>query len=331
MVSVVIPAYNIEKYIQQCLDSVLLQTEVKYEVIIINDGSTDRTGEICSRYQEQYENFKCISQKNSGISVARNYGINAARGKYIFFLDGDDYLPRGSLKHLVEVAENERIDVIRFSVYSFLDGTDDLEWDETGYKFKGNYNRVYSGKEYLKEAIHNGDAYFVNCGHIFLNTDFAKANKLYFVPGILHEDNIYNWEMMMLAQRVYILNEPLSCRRYRSGSIMLSGNWPKRIEALTVTIAETYNFIDEHEDVSFKDAKWFLKLYGTNILNFWLRMTPNERKENDVKPIIDKARKLMIKHWFWGKVNIALFAMNPNLYGFYHKMNMIIRKNEEND
>lgn len=90
MVSIIIPVYNVEKYLHICLDSVLAQTYTDYEVILVNDGSKDDSGKICEEYVKRDKRFSLISQDNKGLASARNTGIKAAKGKYIYFIDSDD-------------------------------------------------------------------------------------------------------------------------------------------------------------------------------------------------------------------------------------------------
>ncbi|MGL5000293.1 MAG: glycosyltransferase family 2 protein, partial [Cetobacterium sp.] len=123
MLSVIIPAYNVEKYIKRCVDSVLNQTLKEIEIIIIDDGSTDKTSEICS--QLAIQNSRIIYKKvtNGGCSKARNFGIDIAKGDYIAFLDSDDWIDKDMYKDMLEKAETEKADVV-ISGFKKLDETE---------------------------------------------------------------------------------------------------------------------------------------------------------------------------------------------------------------
>lgn len=125
LLSLIVPIYNMETYLERCLDTILRQglDEEEYEVILVNDGSTDNSKYICERYVANHHNFRLIDQPNSGVAVARNTGIDAASGKFIGFVDSDDYLLDGGLNIAFrKYADRDDIDVIHFcSSYDFWD------------------------------------------------------------------------------------------------------------------------------------------------------------------------------------------------------------------
>ena len=111
LVSVIIPAYNIEDYIGRCLDSIISQTYKNLEIIVVDDGSRDYTGEILDNYAKKDRRIKVIHKENGGVSSARNKGIEAAEGDYIGFIDGDDLIEPGMYKTLVDLLEEENADI----------------------------------------------------------------------------------------------------------------------------------------------------------------------------------------------------------------------------
>ncbi len=114
LVSVIIPVYNADKFLDKCIQSVINQSYTNWELILINDGSTDESGLICDTYAQNDKRIKIIHNKNQGVSVTRNIGINKATGDYLFFLDADDYLPKDSLKTLIYYIEKHpELDVIK--------------------------------------------------------------------------------------------------------------------------------------------------------------------------------------------------------------------------
>ena len=110
-VSIIVTVYNIEKYLEECIDSLINQTYQSIEIILVNDGSTDGSLEICNKYEKVNENIKVINQKNAGLSVARNVGVYEATGKYITFVDGDDWLKKDTIRTLVWLMEENDADI----------------------------------------------------------------------------------------------------------------------------------------------------------------------------------------------------------------------------
>lgn len=124
-VSVIVPIYNVEIWLEECLESLLTQglSDTEYEVICVDDGSTDRSGSIAAAYAERYRQIILIRQENKGSSGARNAGLRAARGKYIYFIDSDDWLDSGALGALYHLAERSGLDKLAFDYMEFQDGT----------------------------------------------------------------------------------------------------------------------------------------------------------------------------------------------------------------
>jgi glycosyltransferase involved in cell wall biosynthesis len=187
-VSVIIPAYNVEKYIQYCVDSILKNTYENFEVIIVNDGSTDRTEEACKDLLSD-PRVRLISQGNSGVSAARNTGIRAANGDYVTFIDGDDFVDEDYLSYFVNLAENTDSDFciskycykkrgeqqtqdLRTEVYSNLDATALLLSDVV---VVGCWNKIYKRSFLLENSIWFNEDLFYGEGLQFITTCALKA------------------------------------------------------------------------------------------------------------------------------------------------------------
>lgn len=232
LISVIVPIYNVEEYLDDCLQSLERQTFQDIEVILVNDGSTDRSAEIARSYAGKHENYRVVERANGGLSAARNSGLDVATGEYVYFLDSDDYLVDDALEKLYREAERKQLDVLRFSAYTFADHTNEIEWEhEGGYKYLGNYPDVYTGADAMHRFMEYSDGYVSNC-LILIRRDIIQDNHLRYVEGIIHEDNLFHFQVMLLSQRVAVLNEPLYCRRYRNDSITTTLNYKKRLSAL---------------------------------------------------------------------------------------------------
>lgn len=134
LLSIVIPVYNVEAYLRQCLDSVLKSDGAQHcEVILVNDGSTDSSPEICREYTAQYGNVRLVNQPNQGLSEARNTGIREATGKYILFLDSDDFLYEGSLKYILSNIEGATTDIFLGRAYKYYQDSGDYRLSQKDY------------------------------------------------------------------------------------------------------------------------------------------------------------------------------------------------------
>lgn len=117
LISVIIPVYNVEKYLQECLNSVIAQTYKNIEIIVIDDGSTDNSGKICDEYAKKDNRIKVIHKANGGLSDARNFGIDISKGKYVYFVDSDDYIDIDTIESMYKIAKDYSADIVTFSHY----------------------------------------------------------------------------------------------------------------------------------------------------------------------------------------------------------------------
>lgn len=224
--SVIIPVYNAKDYLEQCVVSVLAQTQKEIEIILVDDGSTDGSTQMIQAYEQEYSVVKAVYQENQKSGAARNAGIEAASGKYIYFLDSDDYIRECLLEKCYEVAEKERLDFGMIDTLCFADDEEVLR--QIG-GLKGKYDRkvvpgdgrLYSGIEFWDKYYSKGGVYPCAC-LFYIKTDFLRKNSLYFQPGIYYEDMDWMVRMYIYAQRIVYIPQQFHCRRYRINSITLS-------------------------------------------------------------------------------------------------------------
>ena len=140
-VSVIVPVYNASRYIHKCIDSLVNQTYRDYEIILVNDGSTDNSEEIIYQYAKSYSKIKYFSKENEGVSATRNYGLSVSSGEYIMFVDSDDYVAYNILERLMEVADRNNADIVTSDIIKF--------WE------KGKTEYYKTNKEYSNDNIRN--------------------------------------------------------------------------------------------------------------------------------------------------------------------------------
>ena len=122
LVSIVVPIYKVEQYLERCVQSICNQTYPKLEIILVDDGSPDQCGELCEMYAKKDERIRVVHKENGGLSDARNEGVKYATGKYILFVDSDDYIAEDLVEKTVEVAETQNCDIVLFDYYYVEDG-----------------------------------------------------------------------------------------------------------------------------------------------------------------------------------------------------------------
>lgn len=116
-ISIIVPVYNVEKYLSQCIESIINQNHKNIEIILVNDGSTDKSGDICDKYSLKDNRIKVIHKKNEGVSIARNTGLKVATGEYIAFVDGDDLVDKDIYTRLINVINNSKYDLVMCRFY----------------------------------------------------------------------------------------------------------------------------------------------------------------------------------------------------------------------
>lgn len=203
--SFVVPVYNTEKYIAECLDSLLNQNISKddYEIICVNDGSTDRSNQILEEYSDKYSNIKVIGIQNSGVSAARNIGIEAALGDYIWMVDSDDFIARNILAELQNEACTNNSDIIDFGAYTFNE----------------KLSKVETIKYLNNELQPNSFANHVYITRGLLKREFLHQNRIKFDENIAYsEDSLFKCECLLLSPTVLRLNKVCYFFRFHAGS-----------------------------------------------------------------------------------------------------------------
>ena len=239
--SIVIPVYNVEKYLEQCLNSVLNQTFTDYELICVNDGSTDNSLEILRNFAEKDARIQVISQENGGLSDARNAGIQAAKGDYIFLLDSDDWITENALEVLYENIDNQ--DFIAFNGERFF------EDGKTETPDKGISEQKLTGwKYYNKYALQGRKFHFVCVVLRLYRREFLIENELFFKKGIYHEDNLFTPVCCYCAENIKVIPDILYVYRIREGSITQTLNKQRIFDTIKIANILSEFFIPKNID-----------------------------------------------------------------------------------
>lgn len=194
IVSVIVPVYKVEKYLRNCLDSLVCQTLKSWEAILVDDGSPDRSGAICDEYAAKDNRFKVIHKENGGQSSARNLAMDYVTGDYIFYLDSDDYLHHDTLKHLVDLAISKDAEIVQCN---FIRGRE------------SKFPPIQINEELIEYDNHTVFLQFaakiIPCGKLYKRN---VIGDICFPEGIINEDDFTTWKYYYNAKKIVITNLP---------------------------------------------------------------------------------------------------------------------------
>lgn len=225
-VSIIVPVYNVERYLEKCLVSLVNQTLSPIEIIVVNDGSTDGSDKIIKDFAFCHENVVHITQENMGLSEARNTGVKYATGEYIAFLDSDDWVKENAYKVLYEKAKQNNDDIVCCGFYMAYDDTEQLK----EYTSKREYISVTPSEEtniFKDIKVSAWDK-------IYRRAFFQKSNAVY-PSGLWYEDTAVTVPLLLKASKVSVIKEALIFYRQRSGSITKQARFnPKMFDVYKV-------------------------------------------------------------------------------------------------
>jgi len=248
-VSIIIPIYNVEQYIEECLLSAMRQTLKEIEIICVNDGSTDDSMGIVRKYAREDPRIRIVEKENGGLSSARNAGMDAAKGEYILFLDSDDWILPETLEEIYDSAVKNDLDNVYFNAAVFFD-SEEIKETESGYsnyyKRKGVYEGVYTGAEFGEKIMRNGDFRPSACLQM-PKREMLKKYGLRFYEGIIHEDNLFTIQSMILEGKVMYIDKCYYQRRMRSDSIVTTQKGVRNAIGYFTCMQETGRFIRDKE------------------------------------------------------------------------------------
>lgn len=265
LVSIIIPVYNTQEYLEKAITSILNQTFKKLEIIIINDGSTDKSLSIIEDFSKKDNRISVFTQVNQGQSIARNEGLKHARGKYIYFMDSDDILSSEAIYKCFDKCEKYGLDFVFFDA-CFLNKNDRSPLINT-YQRKSVTDEqvVYKGITILNILLEQrkySPVPWLN----FINLKFLNEINLLFYPGIIHEDQIFTCILYLKAQRVMSIHKDFFQRRLRENSVMTKEFSMKNINCYFIVTNElkkqkTDNpleaqIIDKYLNIMLNDAIW---------------------------------------------------------------------------
>ena len=326
ILSIIIPVYNVEKYVRKTLESIYKSTfpNNEVEVIVVNDGTKDNSMSIVNEFVAKYDNLKIINQENQGLSVARNSGLKAAQGKYVWFVDSDDWIEYDSLPFLLKHLEHSDKDVLMYKI---------REYDEEGRillerSFHDNKNEEQiSGTDVVLYQKKYGID-ITPMQQYVISRDFLLSKKMLFVPGIYHEDKEFAPRMLINAKNVSIIPKVIYCYLRRSnGSITTDETLLKKRCLSKIEIYRRYRIFSEglvqsKDKEALSYCQYGMASYIWNPLSYdFIRTDGNKMGLTELIPLFkrDVRNNLFYDRKVFHLVRQLLFLISPLLLKKLHK------------
>lgn len=307
-VSIIVPVYNVEKYIDKCINSILNQTFEDFELILVDDGSTDKSGEICDKYKKQDKRIKVIHKTNGGLSDARNVGIDNSLGEFITFIDSDDYVDEDIIEFLYDNLKKHHCDIS-------ICNAREIYTDYVVYQTKEDIEMVVSGKEAVRYELESKVLPGYSVAKLYEKNKIFKDIR--FPIGKLYEDAFIIVKALDLGERVYISTKAKYNYIRRDGSITVSSFKTKDLNCIEAHQANYEYIMCKYPE--FEKQGFFRVIWSKLFILDKILISPekdSEIAEKLIKSIKDVAFKSMSNPYlsFKRKIGIILIFINRNLY-----------------
>lgn len=246
IITVIVPVFNVENYLEECIDSILNQSITQLQIILIDDGSKDSSGKICDVYASKDNRIEVIHQNNRGVSVARNVGIKKAKGKYLFFVDADDILPKNALSNLLKKIEGQNEMVI---------GVVQKITEEKELFFNGRFQtKEILQEDFLLDLFNETKYPYLGypVAKLF-NRKIVQLHNIYFNPKIaLNEDRLFILEYMLHVSKVIVCDEVVYFYRQRSTGVIQESRRNVTVDDNEMTVLLSF---DEMKKICYRYSK----------------------------------------------------------------------------
>ncbi len=304
--SIIIPVYNVGILLKRCLNSIVDQKCVGIEIILVDDGSTDHSLKICEDYSKKYKFISTFHKNNGGSSSARNFGLKYASGEYIWFIDSDDRIEKGSLEQLMSVINRYKSDVFICSSKKVTESGEIV--DECKYSISSGQ---YSSSDFMLVLEKNPNSVIFAPQYYIAKRDFLLRNKIYFHEGIIHEDELWIPQLLIKADNIYYSNLNIYYHYMRNESVMHSTSLIKSGVSCLFVANELFKIYDNSGRCDLR----FLRDKAVNIFLQAVWKIPNFINDNK-----NNKRNILMKNSFFIKTKMKslLFFISPKLYLFFH-------------
>ena len=308
LISIIVPVYNVEQYLEKCVDSIINQTYKNLEIILVDDGATDSSGKLCDELAKIDNRIKVYHKENGGLSDARNYGVERATGEYIGFVDSDDYIDAEMYEKLYEAIKKENVDVAECNLKIIYPEREELFTEQ-------NYYNVCTKQEYLEEYLKIEKIF----GSVWTKLISRKiAKELLFPKGKLYEDTYYAYDLINVANSFVLIDSPSYNYLMRENSITNSKFNPRIFDL--IEIVEKFHKTTYKNYPGLKEAADCRRMYAYfSVLNSIL--LEDEFKNNlyyaQIINYFKENYKAILKNKYINrnrKLSVILIKLNIDLY-----------------
>lgn len=274
--SVVVPVYNVEDYLNECIDSILSQTFEDFELILVNDGSKDGSGKICDEYGAKDSRVKVIHKENGGLSDARNCGTKVTSGEYLIYLDSDDYISKNDFLECIYNKAQNGADIICYKFKKYFENSKTFLKCDYGFPQLDEYTSLFEKINYLVKS----DSFYCSAWSKAIKLDLLRNNKIEFEKGLLGEDQEWYYHVLLNAKSIDGIDRDYIVYRQRSNSITSSWKIKNLTDGIYVIDKWQTEIKKSDIDESYRNAllNSIAKLY-CNLLIGYTRFEDNGKKE----------------------------------------------------
>lgn len=317
VISIIVPIYKVEKYLEKCIDSIINQDYKNLEIILVDDGSPDRCPQICDEYAQKDSRIKVIHKENGGLSDARNAGIKVATGEYIAFIDSDDYVTENYISTLLYTIKKYDADI---SACNYIKLYEDSGVEKV--EPKTTKDLVMTNIEAMKDLFTLPNNSDVVAWNKLYKTSLFTQNNIEFPKGKLHEDNFTTYKLYYFSNKVVFTNVPCYYYLQRKDSIMGKKFNIKRLDIL-LALKETEEFVKENNIDLNQEVKFNELLRLLTVLNSMVdTKCINKKVFEDIRTMIRKDKEVYLKnHYLRVKHKVAVKSLISS-----RKLYIIIRK-----
>lgn len=321
--SIIVPIYNVEKYLARCIESILNQTFKDFELILVNDGSTDNCRKICEEYKKKDSRIIIVDKKNAGLSSARNLGLDTSNGEYIGFVDSDDFIDVNMYEILLNIINTNDSDIVICDYYKINE--DNIKKYEK-VKLKNKDIRVENINNFdsIEKVLTVGEKFIIACNKIYKRSLF---DNLRYKEGVIYEDEFLAHRILYKCSKVSVINQALYYYVQRKGSIVNSEFSSKKFDKV-YAIKDRVDFLKEKNLIKLKEKaeKSFIDYFIWNYFSAYKRLNNIDEdlvklksKFNEIFFEVLKNRRISWRE----KITLSILYISPKAYNFIILRNSI--------